>query len=49
VTLTPVGRAYAEAVLDTLNALSGVTEKVSPEELAAAVSVLTFVKMRSRR
>jgi DNA-binding MarR family transcriptional regulator len=45
VTLTPVGRAYAEAVLDTLNALSReVTEKVSPEELAAAVSVLTFVK-----
>lgn len=45
VILTPVGRAYAEAVVDTVNALNReVTEKVSPEELASALSVLTFVK-----
>jgi DNA-binding MarR family transcriptional regulator len=45
VILTPLGHAYAEAVLDTVNALNReVSEKVSPEELAAAVSVLTFVK-----
>jgi len=45
VVLTPFGRAYAEAVLDTVNELNReVTEKVSPEELSAAVSVLTFVK-----
>jgi hypothetical protein len=40
-----VGRAYADAIVDTVNALnSEVTEKISPDELAAAVSVLTFVK-----
>jgi DNA-binding MarR family transcriptional regulator len=45
VVLTEVGRAYADAIVDTVNALnSEVTEKISPDELAAAVSVLTFVK-----
>jgi hypothetical protein len=45
VILTPLGRAYAQAVLDTVNTLNReVTEKVSPEELAAALAVLTFVK-----
>jgi len=45
VTLTAVGRRYADAVLDTVNALNrDVTEKVSPDDLAAAISVLTFVK-----
>ena len=45
VTLTPRGQAYADAVLHALNALNAeVTDKVSPEELAAALSVLTFVK-----
>ena len=45
VILTAQGRAYADAVLDTVNALNAeVTEKVSAEDLAGAVSVLTFVK-----
>jgi DNA-binding MarR family transcriptional regulator len=45
VVLTPRGRAYADAVADTVNVLNQeVTEKVSPDELAAALSVLTFVK-----
>jgi DNA-binding MarR family transcriptional regulator len=45
VTLTSVGRAYADAVLDTVTALNrDVADKVSPEELAAATSVLAFVK-----
>jgi DNA-binding MarR family transcriptional regulator len=45
VILTALGRAYADAVLETVNALNTeVTEKVSTEDLAVAVSVLTFVK-----
>jgi DNA-binding MarR family transcriptional regulator len=45
VTLTSLGRTYADAVLDSVNALNReVTEKVSSEDLAGAVSVLTFVK-----
>jgi DNA-binding MarR family transcriptional regulator len=45
VTLTPIGRGYADAVLDTVNALNRVViEKVSPDDLAAAISVLAFVK-----
>jgi DNA-binding MarR family transcriptional regulator len=45
VVLTPVGRAYADAVVETVNVLNQeVSEKVSPDELAAALSVLTFVK-----
>jgi DNA-binding MarR family transcriptional regulator len=45
VILTPMGRAYADAVVHTVNALNReLTQKVSPEELEAAVSVLTFVK-----
>ncbi len=45
VILTERGRAYADAVLDSVNALNReVTEKVSAEDLAGAVSVLTFVK-----
>jgi DNA-binding MarR family transcriptional regulator len=45
VVLTALGRTYADAVIDTVNALNAeVTEKVSTEDLAGAVSVLTFVK-----
>lgn len=45
VNLTSLGRTYADAVLDSVNALNReVTEKVSSEDLAGAVSVLTFVK-----
>jgi DNA-binding MarR family transcriptional regulator len=45
VTLTEVGRGYAVAVLETVNALNReVADKVSPEDLAAALSVLTYVK-----
>jgi DNA-binding MarR family transcriptional regulator len=45
VILTPLGHEYAEAVVDTVNELNReVTEKVSPDDLAAAFSVLTFVK-----
>ena len=45
VILTAVGHAYADAVLDTVHALNAdVTEKVSADDLAGAVSVLTFVK-----
>jgi DNA-binding MarR family transcriptional regulator len=45
VILTSRGRAYADAVVDTVNALNReVTEKVSTEDLVGAISVLTFVK-----
>jgi DNA-binding MarR family transcriptional regulator len=45
VILTSLGREYANAVVETVNALNReLTEKVSPEDLAGAVSVLTFVK-----
>jgi DNA-binding MarR family transcriptional regulator len=45
VTLTPKGLAYADAVRHTVSVLNTeVTDKVSPEELASALSVLTFVK-----
>ena len=45
VILTGVGHAYADAVLNVVNALNAeVTEKVSADDLAGAVSVLTFVK-----
>jgi DNA-binding MarR family transcriptional regulator len=45
VVLTPMGGVYAKAVIHTVVALNrDIAERVSPGELSAAYSVLTFVK-----
>ncbi len=45
VRLTPSGEAYAKAVVDTLTALNHeLASSVNPQDLATAISVLSFVK-----